>query len=299
MDIFLTGGSGYVGSVITERLSGAGHRVRALARSDEAAQRVVAAGGEPVRGELADLPLLAGAAAHADAIVYAAVDYRMDDTANQTELAALRTLVDAAAARRAGIPMLYTSTALVYGFDPDADTRESAVLPERSAQPVKAAAERIVLDASDVTGVVVRPGLVYGRGGSALVTGMIDAAAERGVSVYVGEGANAWSPVHVDDLAALYQAVIEKPVPGVYNAAAETAFTFRELAEQVAVLTGAAALGLPKEKAESVIGLQAHVLATNAVLTSDKARDTFGWRPVHAGLIEELRAGGYAAPHAA
>jgi len=296
MDIFLTGGSGYVGSVIAEHLAGAGHRVRALARSEQAARRVAAAGAEPVRGDLADLPLLAEAAASADAIVYAAVDYRMDEAGAATELAAVGALVGAAAARNVGIPVLYTSTGLVYGLDPDADTRESAVLPERSAQPVKAAAEGIVLDAQGIVGVVIRPGLVFGRGGSGLVTGMIDAAAARGVSMFVGDGANAWSPVHVDDLAELYRAVIERPVAGVYNAASETIFTFHELAEQIASLTGATAVGLPRGEAASLIGPQAHVLATNSVLPSHRARQTFAWHPTRRGLIEEIREGGYAAP---
>lgn len=48
--VFMTGGSGFVGqSAISEPIR-KGHRVRAVARSDEAARRITAAGGEAVRG---------------------------------------------------------------------------------------------------------------------------------------------------------------------------------------------------------------------------------------------------------
>ncbi|MDA0565903.1 NAD(P)-dependent oxidoreductase [Streptomonospora sp. S1-112] len=63
MDVFLTGGSGFVGQHIITRLLADGHAVRALARSPEAARRVERAGATPVRGDLADLVDPAGAPA--------------------------------------------------------------------------------------------------------------------------------------------------------------------------------------------------------------------------------------------
>lgn len=51
-DVFLTGGSGFLGGGILRRLIADGHRVRALARSDEAEAAVTAAGAAPVRGDL-------------------------------------------------------------------------------------------------------------------------------------------------------------------------------------------------------------------------------------------------------
>ncbi|MCE0536214.1 NAD(P)-dependent oxidoreductase [Kineosporia rhizophila] len=66
MNVFLTGGSGFVGQHLITRLVGDGHTVWALARSDQAAQKVERAGARPVRGDLADLADLADPADLAD-----------------------------------------------------------------------------------------------------------------------------------------------------------------------------------------------------------------------------------------
>jgi nucleoside-diphosphate-sugar epimerase len=52
---FVTGGSGFVGGALIERLRGEGWEVRALARSERAAERVRELGAEPVMGDLDDL----------------------------------------------------------------------------------------------------------------------------------------------------------------------------------------------------------------------------------------------------
>ena len=52
---FVTGGSGFIGGRLIERLRSLGHSVRALARSEKAAERIRARGGEPVAGDLADV----------------------------------------------------------------------------------------------------------------------------------------------------------------------------------------------------------------------------------------------------
>ena len=59
---FITGGSGFIGGRLIERLVGEGRTVRALARSDAAAERVADLGAEPVRGELGDRTSLAAGA---------------------------------------------------------------------------------------------------------------------------------------------------------------------------------------------------------------------------------------------
>src|SRR5947209_10664758 len=51
---FVTGGSGFIGGRLIQRLRADGHEVRALARSPTAAERVRERGAEPVAGDLAD-----------------------------------------------------------------------------------------------------------------------------------------------------------------------------------------------------------------------------------------------------
>lgn len=70
MNVFVTGGSGTIGSAVIPALRGRGHTVTALARSDDSAAKVEAAGATAVRGELTDSEVLRDAAAAADATIH-------------------------------------------------------------------------------------------------------------------------------------------------------------------------------------------------------------------------------------
>ena len=299
MRIFLTGGTGYLGSVILERLLAAGHDVDALARSAAGAERLAEAGAGVVRGSLDDLDVLRAEATAADAVVHAAFEASMSEEAAATELAAVSALVSGAGASENDKPVLYTSTGLVYGIDPGQARDEDAHLPARSAQPVKAQAERVVLDAANITPIVIRAALVHGRAGSGLVTGLIGAAATTGAAAYVGDGTQSWDAIHVDDLADLYVAALERPAAGVFNARGEHRFTMRELAEAIGAVTGAGAASLPRESAAETLGPLALVLGAPGTLACDRARKTFRWRPLEGSILDDIRTGSYAGAVAA
>ncbi|MGN6127939.1 MAG: NAD-dependent epimerase/dehydratase family protein [Humibacter sp.] len=293
MRVFITGGTGYVGSAVVDHLLAAGHEVRALTRSQRSADAAEAAGAIAVRGSLADLDVLEASAADAEAIVYVAVDYTGTDEANATELAAIDALLRGARGSGRPRPFVYTSTGLVYGLDPAQSRDEDAVIPEDSLQPVKTAAERLVRDAQGVVPIIFRAGLVYGRGGSGLITGLIAAAEANGASTYIGDGKNTWTPIHIDDLARLYVLAIAHPVAGVYNAVGDEPFTFGALAEAIASLTGAESRSLPLDQAEAAMGPAAHLLASSSTTSAAKARAVFGWAPGGPSLIEDVRTGSY------
>ncbi|GAA2511209.1 NAD-dependent epimerase/dehydratase family protein [Winogradskya humida] len=284
MKVFITGGTGYLGSALVERLVAAGHEVSALARSDDAAKRLDEAGAVPVRGSLGDTDVLREAAAGADAVIHAAVDYSPSQEASDTELAAVRALV----AGGSGKPVVYTSTGIVYGFDP-LDTSEDATLPEVSAQPVKAAAERIILDAETITGIVIRASLIFGRGDTKLITGLIHAARSNGVAAHIGDGTNTWYPVHIDDLTDLYLRAITQPAKGAFNAAGDVPFSFKELAELIGELTGTPVAAVPLAVAEQNNAQGARLMTTSSRLPTTKARTTYGWKPTAHSLLDEVR----------
>ncbi|MEU6424814.1 NAD-dependent epimerase/dehydratase family protein [Microbispora sp. NPDC046973] len=292
MRILITGASGYVGGVVAGRLVGAGHEVVALARSDRARERVEGLGAKAVPGSLRDLDALRGAAAAADAVVHTAVDYadpEMGDIEREALAALLGGLNDGGA-------FVYTSTGLVYPDRKGATVDEDhPVAPETSPQPYKVLGERQVLAAGHVAGTVIRAALVYGRGGSGLLQGLIAAGRQNGMVPYIGDGANEWSSVHVDDLAALYVAALERREPGVVvNAASAKRTPIRGIAEAVAGLTGARAVSLTPEQAVAAMGPAVGVLTRSSPMDASRARRLYGWNPAGPGLIEELTTGSYA-----
>src|SRR5919201_3810315 len=75
MRIFLTGGSGYVGSAVLDALVHAGHQVDALVRNSEKAAEVQSHGARPILGDVLSHASWIDAAAAADGIVHAAAEY--------------------------------------------------------------------------------------------------------------------------------------------------------------------------------------------------------------------------------
>ena len=109
-----------------------------------------------------------------------------------------------------GTRLLFTSGVWVYGSAPPGEVLDEDSEPH----PVRIyswrpALEREVLRAG---GTVIRPGMVYGRGGGPM-NQFADMADEYGVPRHVGDGRNHWSMVHVDDLADLYVLLLKARLP--------------------------------------------------------------------------------------
>ena len=116
MRIFLTGGSGLVGSHVTAQLRARGDTVLALARSDASARVLASLGAEVLRGDLGDAAALdrgvagSDATVHAAAIVLGGTDWPAFHAANVAPTEAL-----AGIAGRRGARLVHLSSVAVYG----------------------------------------------------------------------------------------------------------------------------------------------------------------------------------------
>ncbi|WP_217914616.1 NAD-dependent epimerase/dehydratase family protein [Miltoncostaea marina] len=116
--MLVTGGAGFVGRAVLDRLVAEGRPVRALARSDASAAALAAAGAEPVRGDILD-PASLGRAMHGCEVVYHLAGLNGFCLPRPSELFALnvdgtRNVVRAAAAAGAR-RVVHTSSAATIG----------------------------------------------------------------------------------------------------------------------------------------------------------------------------------------
>src|SRR5690242_7797855 len=174
---FVTGGSGFVGGRLVERLVADGWAVRALARTQAAAATVAARGAEPVRGDLGDRAALEAGADGAEVAFHAAAkvdDWGPWEEFRRVNVDGTRAVVEAC--RRAGVARLVhvgTEAAILQGRPLHA-ADETAPLAFGSPAPyasTKALAERVVLQGArpGFATLVVRPRFVWGRGDTTLL----------------------------------------------------------------------------------------------------------------------------------
>ncbi len=131
-------------------------------------------------------------------------------------------------------------------------------------------------------GVVVMPGLVYGRG-----EGLIETFyASKDVVPYIGDGGNRWDLVHVDDIADLYVRALNAPKGSVYIGVNEARPTARQVGEVLAKGKGTRSITI--EAARQEMGPIADAFALDQRLSSAKARDELDWRPWRTDPLNEL-----------
>lgn len=263
MDIFLTGGSGYIGSEVLAALTDRGDAVRALARSDDSAAKVEAAGATAVRGELTDGDLLRVEAERADAVIHTASPG--DETSEDADRIAADAFSDAGRYVHSGGCWSFGNTH--GGGDETHPLHPPAMTAWRTA---------IEEDVLGRGGVVVMPGVVYG-GGQGILPMIF------GDGLYVGNGEYHVTLVHVEDAARLYALALEAE-PGARLAAITQCVEARLIAGALSDDPRSETL---HELVERVGGPLAEAMTLDQRITAVAAR-SLGWRPQHTDAVAEL-----------
>lgn len=298
MRVFVTGASGHLGSAVVPELLEAGHQVVGLARSDKSAAALTAAGAEVHRGDLDDHDGLAVAAAAADGVIHLAFKHDAMfagdfDGAVAADLRAINTLGNALAGT--GKPLVATSGTALFAFAglqgvlTEADVLDAG--PRIDAEnAVVALAERGIRSS------VVRltPTVHSSLDHNGFIPTFISVARSKGVSAYVGDGANRWPAVHTLDAARLYRLALESaPARSRLHAVDDEGITFRQIAEGIGRGLNLPVVSIPPTQAEAHFGfLSAHAQADNPS-SSTLTRDLLGWTPVQPGLVDDLGQGHY------
>ncbi len=288
MRVFITGGTGMIGSAVVAELIGHGHSVLALARSDASALAAEGAGAEPLRGALSDLDILGAGAGAADGVIHLAFanDFRSQETLAQA------VAEDAAALATMGEALVGTGHPLVTVAGTPAVPGRSSTEgdPLRTDGPVGGRA-RAVMAALDLASRGVRSAAVrmprtvhnQGRGGFAgLLTNI---ARQTGVSGYPGDGTQRWPAVHALDAAVLFRLVLEGAGAGTsWHAVADEGDQVRDIAAVIGRRLGLPVGPVPVE----TYGPLGEIFATDQPSSSARTQHALGWQPTHAGLLEDL-----------
>lgn len=288
MQVFLTGGTGLIGSAVVAELLGQGHTVLALARSEASARAVEAAGAEPLPGDLADLDALRAGAARADGVIHLAFsnDFSSAEAVTRAvteETAALTTLGQELVG--SDRPLVTVSgTPWVSGrVSTEADPLPTDGLVGGRGRTVTA-----VLGLADrgVRSTAVRlPRTVHNQGDGGFAGLLTQVARQTGVSGYPGDGTQRWPAVHALDAAVLFRLVLEQaPAGTAWHAVDDEGDAVRDIAAVIG-----RRLGLPVESVpEDHFGPLGSIFATDQPSSSAHTRTTLDWKPTHPGLLEDL-----------
>ena len=294
MKILVTGATGFVGSAVAEELRRRRHDIVGLARSESSANALRKAGLDVHRGDIADPETVTSALRHVDAVIHTAFNHDFSRYAENCK--ADGRLLDALASALRGTNKALIATS---GTAVTAVTAKDELSTEndRAVDSIPRSASEAFLDYADGgvrTSVVRLPPTVHGAGDTAFVPALIALARERGISAYVGDGANRWPAVHRHDAARLFCHVVEQARLGLrYHAVAESGIAFRTIAEAIGSGLGVPTRSVPNDRAEEHFGWLAMFAAMDMPASSEWTRDTTGWTPCEEKLIENMHSADY------
>ena len=288
MRVFVTGATGFIGTVVVRELIRAGHQVLGLTRSDKGADALASAGAQVHRGDLEDLESLRAGAALSDGVIHTAFvhDFSKFKESSQIDRRAIEAigLVLAGSDR----PLVVTSGALL--VNPGHLATEDMPAPNGSSVPRVSEQAALALIPKKVRVSIVRLPQVHDRDKAGLVSYLIAIARAKGVSAYIGEGRNRWSAVHRLDVPAVYRLALETaPAGAIYHAIAEEGVPLRDIAEAIGRGLKLPVVSKSEGDAANHFGGLSIFAGMDGPASSALTQQRLGWRPTQStGLLADL-----------
>lgn len=299
MKLLVTGGAGYIGSVVTAMLVEAGHQVRVFDNLEKGHREAVHPRAELVQASLAEAEALASALKDVDAVLHFAALIQVGESVEQplryyrNNVCGTVALLDAMQA--AGVDRLvFSSTAAVYGEPEETPLTEAAATRPTSPYGASKLAVDWLLSAqaraAGLAAVSLRYFNVAGAYGSygedhdpethilpivlQVVAGERESVALYGTDYPTPDGTAVRDYIHVADLARAHLLALEAAEPGthkVYNLGNGAGFSVREVIDAARRVTGHP---VPVAEGPRRAGDPAVLVASSV-----RARDELGWKP--------------------
>ena len=312
MKIFVAGASGAIGRRLVPKLVAQGHEVTGTTTSPRNTATIARMGARPVvlDGLDSEAVLRAVQAAAPEAIIHQMTalagwnDLKHFDAGfavtNRLRTEGVDHLIRAA--RAAG-----TRRLIVQGFASLASIREGGPVkteddpfdpnPPEAMRNTFAALQHLessVTAATDLEGLVLRYGFIYGPGTSLDEGGEYPKLVRKRQFPIVGDGGGVWSFTHVDDAATAAVIGVERGAPGVYNIVDDEPAPVETWLPAFAEAAGAKPpRRFPVWLGRMFVGEPGVMMMTQVRGASNaKAKRELGWRPAHPtwrdGFVEAL-----------
>jgi len=292
-NVLVTGGAGYVGSVLVPRLLAAGHCVRVLdlyafGRESLAGARGQA-GLEEVEGDVRDNDAVSRTLEGIDAVIHLAcisndpsceLDPELTHDINYRAFEPLVRL-----SRERGVKrFIFASSASVYGISEAAQvTEEHPLKPVSLYNRYKAMCEEVLFryQAPEFTTVAVRPATICGTSPrqrlDLTVNILTTHAVERGEITVFG-GAQQRPNLHIDDMVDLYELLLQSPSAGVAGQAFNASYRNHTVAEVADLVKQIVEGEMPGRRAITITTTPSNDPRSYHVCT-DKIRTRLGYTP--------------------
>jgi len=311
MKIFLAGATGALGKRLVPVLVSAGHQVVGMTRSEKKSEALRAAGAEPVIADALDRDAVMNAVMEArpQAVVHEVTSLakmhdvknfdREFETTNKLRTEGTQYLLEAAQAAGASRFVAQSFTGWTNDRTGDRIKNEEDPLdpdPPKAMRNTLEAIQRLeemVLNATGLTGIVLRYGSFYGPGTSLGEGGEIVEMVRAGKFPLVGDGAGVWSFLHIDDAAQATRLAIERAPAGKYNIVDDEPAEISEWLPYLAqTVGGKPPHHLPNWLGKIAIGESGLSLMTQIRGSSNAtAKSILEWQPKYPSWREGFRRG--------